>query len=117
MASVYDRDGRSTSLGRWRKNPPFGGSAQEECVRGVVVLARVVVAEPIEKLLEVSHLGVGHFEASQHASEIRTVISIVEQADVPAATELLQKLHQRTGTFGAFEPIEMFVLHVWSAAA
>ena len=53
------------------------------------------IAEPLQECLERGQLVVGHFEAGEHAAEVGAVIAVVEQADVPAAAELLEKLRQR----------------------
>src|SRR5262245_61657170 len=70
-------------------SPP---STQEKPIRVVILFVYVVVAERIEEGLEFRHLGVGHLESRQHASEVRAVIAVMKQADVPAAAEFIQKL-------------------------
>ena len=76
---------------------------QEEAVGGVLVFVHVVVAEAHEKVLELAHVVVWHFESREHTAEVGAVIPVVEQADVPAAAELFEELHQRAGALGEFE--------------
>ena len=45
----------------------------------------------------------GHFEAGEDAAEVGAVIAVVEQADVPAAAELVEERHQRAGALGKLE--------------
>src|SRR5262245_5348242 len=45
------------------------------------------------------------------------MITVMEQADVPAPTELFQERHQRAGAFGKLETTELFVRNVHAAAA
>jgi hypothetical protein len=49
------------------------------------------------------------FEARQHASEVGAVIAVVEQADVPAPAQLLEKIGERAGPLGKLEPAEALV--------
>ena len=65
---------------------------EEELVRGVVVLGRVRIAELVEERAERRQVRVLDLEAGQHAAEVGAVVAVVEQADVPAAAELLEEL-------------------------
>ena len=57
------------------------------------------------------------FEAGEHATEVGAVIPVVEQADVPAAAELLEKLRQRAGTLGELEAAQPLVADFGRVAA
>ena len=52
-----------------------------------------------------------HFEAREHSAEISAVIAVVEQADVPAPTQLVEEFHQRAWPFGKLEPVQPLVPH------
>ena len=56
-------------------------------------------------------------EAGEHAAEVGAVVAVVEQADVPAAAQLLEELRQRAGPLGELEPAQPLVAHVGRAAA
>ena len=60
---------------------------------------------------------VGHLERRQHAPEVGAVVAVVEQADVPAAAERLEELHQRAGPLGELEAARPLVPRVAGAAA
>src|SRR5262249_33912856 len=78
-------------------------SFEEQTVGVVVELDEVRIAELLEKCPEFTELLIRHFERGEHAPEIGPVIPVVEQADVPAATQRLEELHQRAGTLGKLE--------------
>src|SRR6185503_14556945 len=84
-------------------------SSQKESVGRVVVLRRVGIGELVEERSKRRHVRVADFESGEHAAEVRAVIAVVEQADVPAATELLEKLSQRAGPLREFKSAEPFV--------
>src|SRR5262245_55722531 len=63
-------------------------SAKEELVRRIVVLRRVRVGELVEEGAERAEVFVGHFESRQDATEVGAMVAVMEQADVPASTEL-----------------------------
>ena len=65
---------------------------REKTVRRIVGLGRVGIAQLVEKRAERRKIGLVHLEAGEHAAEIGAVIAVVEQADVPAPAELLEKL-------------------------
>src|SRR5687768_3727152 len=96
---------------------PEGPPLQEESIRGVVVLGGVGIPELVQEGPESGQVLLFDFEAGEHPAEVGAVVAVVEQADVPAAAKLLQKLHQRTGPFRKLEPAESLVSHVWRAAA
>ena len=56
-------------------------------------------------------------ESGEHAAEVGAVIAVVEQADVPAPTELLEKLRERARTFGKLESAQPLVPHLGRMAA
>jgi len=45
------------------------------------------------------------------------MVAVVEQADVPARTHLVEEIHQGAGTLGKLEAIDQFVLHLRRMAA
>src|SRR5262245_31498329 len=77
----------------------------------------VAIAELGKKSLERRIILVGNFEGCQHSAEIRAVIPIVKQADVPAAAERIQELEQGARALGKLEAAHAFILYSWSAAA
>src|ERR1022692_4322709 len=58
-----------------------------------------------------------HLNAREHASLIRSVVAVMKEADIPAATDRLQKPEQRTGSFRKFEAVQMLVGEPASMAA
>ena len=78
---------------------------------------RVGVAELVEERAERRQVRLGDLEAGQHAAEVGAVVAVVEQADVPAAAQLLEELRQRAGALGELEPAQPLVAHVRRAAA
>src|SRR5215510_7795802 len=69
--------------------------AKEELVCRIVVLRRVRVCELVEECAEGGEILVGNFESREHATEVGAMVTVMEQADVPASTELLEKLRER----------------------
>src|SRR5690606_17883583 len=49
-------------------------------------------------------------------AEVRTMVPIVEQADVPAPTERIEELHQRPRSLGELEAAQPLVAHLTGAA-
>src|SRR4029078_7299009 len=80
--------------------------SEEKLVRGILMLLRIRIPQLFAKPPELDQVAVDDLEAGEHATEVRAVIAIVEQADVPAPPELLEKLRQRAGTLGKLEPAE-----------
>src|SRR4029453_15085548 len=91
--------------------------SQEKIVRDVVRFALVAVTKRVEEGFECRDILLGHLEAREDASEVRAVISVVEQADVPASAKLLEKRHERAGAFGKLEPAQPFVYNFGAPAA
>ncbi len=81
------------------------------------MLALIAVAEPFEERFELRHVVGRDFETGQHAPEIRAVVAVVEQADVPAAAQFVQERHERAGTLGELESAELLVGDIGAAAA
>src|SRR4029450_11199127 len=100
-----------------RPPEPRERSAEEQLVGDVLGLPLVGIAQTLEEGFEAAGPLVGHFEAREHTSEIRAVVAVVEQTDVPAPAELLQEVHQRARTFRELEPVDPFVPHLVAAAA
>src|SRR5438105_7762685 len=88
-------------------------SAEEKAVGGVLALNCVFVAETFEKRCEGRQVVVFDFETGEHAAEVRPVIAVVEQADVPAAGERVEEVGERARTLRELEAAEPFVLHLW----
>src|SRR5215204_1604357 len=58
-------------------------SPQKELVRRVLVLERVGIRELVEERAERGQVALLDFEPREHTTEVRTVIPVVKQADVP----------------------------------
>src|SRR5437867_11096419 len=63
--------------------------------------------EPLEKCVFMS----GNLKRRKYSSEIRSVIAIVKQADVPAAAQCIEELQQRPRPFGKLEPAKTFTFN------
>jgi len=74
---------------------------QEEFVGGVLLFLRIRIPELIQELAERRQVAVDHFKAGEHTTEVRAVVAVVEEADVPATAQLLEKLRQRDPEFVA----------------
>src|SRR3954470_12299234 len=81
---------------------------QEALVRLVVLIQLEPVVEAGEERLEGVRLQRRDLEGGQHASEIRAVVAVVKEADVPAPADRIQKMEQRTRTLRKLEPADSF---------
>src|SRR6185369_7805770 len=67
---------------------PAGGvgssAAKEDPVGGVTSLFDIAVVQIVQMQQQLGPFGRGYLDARQHPPVVRTVIAIVEQADVPA---------------------------------
>ena len=76
----------------------------------------VRVAESVEKCLELFPFVGWDFERGQNPAEIRAVIAVVKQADVPPASEGIQEdWHEGSGPLRKTKPTRPLVLDVSSA--
>src|SRR6266536_5197395 len=73
---------------------PVSDRPKEPPVRRVILVELEFVPETDEKLLEPPAIGRRHLERREHPPEIGAVVPVMKQADVPAAAELVQELHQ-----------------------
>src|SRR4051812_47582661 len=72
--------------------------AEEKFVRGAVCFLGIPVAERLEEFLEGLGFMRRHLEADEDAPIIGAEVSVVEQADVPAAGHQVQEIHQCSRT-------------------
>src|SRR4030095_7205973 len=77
----------------------------------------VGIRQLVEERAEGRQFVVDDFESGEHAAEISAVVPVVEQADVPAATEFLEKLRQRAWPFGKLEAAQALVANLGCVAA
>src|SRR4029077_3531553 len=105
-AAQYSRWAQSAS-GRGART--VRSRAEEHPVRGVAGLLDIGVVQLIQVLQELRPRGRRHLDARGHAAMVRTVIAIVEQADVPACADRLQEFQQRPGAFGKLEAIQHLI--------
>src|SRR5437867_1276551 len=80
--------------------------SEEETVSGVIRLDRIFVTESFEERSKGGQVVLVDLEADEHAAEVGSVIAVVEEADVPPSGERVQKVRERAGTLGKFEPAE-----------
>ena len=73
------------------------------------MLGRVGIAERVEERPERGQIRIVDLEAGQHAAEVRAVVPVVEQADVPTTAERVEEVGQRAGTLGKLEPAQTLV--------
>src|SRR4030095_16696571 len=136
---VDDEDGADRHLARSRAEPGllergahevFAGHSLRTTVSGlrqplskekpvgrVLVLRCVGIRQLVEERAKCRQFVVDDFESGEHAAEISAVVPVVEQADVPAATELLEKLRQRAWPFGKLEAAQTLVANLGRMAA
>src|SRR5690242_6636152 len=91
-------------------------SVEKSPVGGVVELEQIGIPKPLEKGVKDGQLVVWHFEGGEDPSEVRTVVAVMKQADVPTAAERVEELHQRARPLGEFEAARPFLPHVVGAA-
>gem|GEM_PF-4262123 len=61
---------------------------QEQFIRRIVGFFPPAVTQTFEEWFEVPALGFRYLQTYQHSTESSTVIAIMEQADIPAVTDL-----------------------------
>src|SRR5438552_16073253 len=77
---------------------PLAGRLKEAIVGVVRVFDLVAVTQVREEAFEGLILVRRHFQRSQDASEIRSVISIMKERNVPFSAECVEELQQSSGT-------------------
>src|SRR5262249_62152108 len=82
------------------------GLPEKEPIRRVAVFRRAGIRKLLEKRMERGQLRVGDLEPREHAAEVGAVIAVVEQADVPPPTQLLEELCERAGPLGKLEAVK-----------
>src|SRR5262249_27874503 len=97
------QDTMAAQLGRSGALSYVRGPLKKPTIGFVRFLELVPVAERRQERLELRPLGLRHFEAGEHAAEVGAVIAIVEEADVPAASQSVEKLQQRPGPLRKLE--------------
>src|SRR5581483_2831709 len=112
-ASVECR--RLSTLGA-RTPAPLGPLREEETVRRVGGLVEGLVAEPGEEAPELLLLRRRHLHPGEDAAVVGAVVSVVEEADVPALADALEKAHQRARPLWELEPVQHLVLRAGAAA-
>src|SRR5579862_8788721 len=89
---------------------------EEAIICLVVVFGLKLISKVFKKAFEGVVVVWRNLQRRQDAPEIGTVISIMEQRDIPAAAQRVEKLKQCAGPFGKFEAAQAFALHVASMA-
>ncbi len=85
----------------------------KEAIVGVIcVFDLVLITQIREEAFESLVLIRRDFERCQNPAEIRTVVSVMEEADVPTPAERVEELKQGAGTFRELETTEAFASHV-----
>src|SRR6266702_4156914 len=105
------RDRLSMRASRKSRSREALASRQEELISSVPLLGDERVAEAVQEALKVAPLCFRHLERAEHAAEVRPVVAVVKQADVPAVAELLQELHERPRPLRELEAVEALVPH------
>ncbi len=90
---------------------------EKKCVGRVRALSLVGVSERTEKRFERRFVPRRHFEPGEYPPEVRAVIPIVEQADIPTPSELIEKRQQRAGPLGKLEPAQLLVRDIRAVPA
>ena len=62
--------------------------------------------------MEGLQVSIGHLNTAQHAAIGGTVVAVVEQADIPASAEAIQKTQQGTGALGEFNTQQSLILRI-----
>src|SRR5690606_26349066 len=86
-----------------------GRSAQKQPIRRIAALIPVAIPELLQEAPEGRLVLARDLHADQHTAIVRTVVAVMEETDVPAAAHRAQKLHERPGPLGEFEPVQDLV--------
>src|SRR6186997_2099651 len=70
------------------------GLAQEQPAGVVVGLVRELIAQAVQQAMERPEVRAGYLDAQQDAPEVGAMVSVVEQADVPAGAHALEEVEQ-----------------------
>src|SRR5678816_1767506 len=119
-----DENATSRQIFEWRR-VPFrgttcraatgcrGAAAEEHPIGGFGRFVDVVVAETVEETPELRAVLRRHLHADEHAPVVRAVVSVMEQADVPAGAHAVQETHQRARPLGELEPVQdLSLIHI-----
>src|ERR1051326_2190738 len=87
---------------------PFRCRLQKPSICVVAVFDLKLITQFLEEPFECLILIRRDFERRQNTAEIRAVVPVMEEADVPAAAKCVQKLKQRAGPLGELETAEAF---------
>src|SRR4029077_2429089 len=90
---------------------------QEQFISRIAGFIPIPVLELGEEGLEGTLLSPGHLNAHQYSAEVRTVVAVVKQADVPAAAHAIQKIHQRPRALREFEAVYHLIDHFRRASS
>src|SRR5262249_45279460 len=85
-------------------------SPEKQAICRVIRLFDEVVPDLTQEILENRLIGGRDLHAHEHAPVVRTVIAVVEQADVPAAAHAVEEAHQRPRAVRKFEAVDDLVL-------
>src|SRR4030095_11644569 len=102
--------GACLELGTW-------DLSEEKTIGGVIGFDCVFVAESFQKRSEAGKIPIFDFKAREDAAEVGSMVSVVEQADVPSPRERVEEVRERAGTFGKLEAAQRLVLHFGCVAA
>src|SRR5215203_2454309 len=94
-----------------RCSPSEAQSAQEQAIGQVSSLVLVGVTQFLQESFELLLVRGGHLHPREDSPVVRTVVSIVEQAYVPAAAHRVQKVHEGARPLGELETVQDLVLH------
>src|SRR5258708_34990732 len=78
-------------------------SSEEQSVHRVLRLFPARVTKRREKAFELAVLALRHLNADQNRTVVRTLVAILEQADIPVRRHRRLKLHQRARTLPKLE--------------
>src|SRR5438876_12160366 len=84
---------------------------QEPAICIVSVFDQESVSQNGKEMLKGGIFVTWNFQSREDSSEIRSVVAIVKQADVPAAAKRVEKLQQRARPFRKLEPAKAFTFH------
>ena len=87
-------------------------AAEKECMGSILGLLHTGKPEPFEEAIEIVFVRRRNLEPGQDSTDGRTVIPVVEEADVPAFADAVEESNQRAGALRKLEPDQSFVLEV-----
>ena len=103
--------------------PLFSGLRAIACRSGAIAgsgeilqISRVIALFPVAVVQFVQHPGQGlalsgyHLHPHQYPPISGAVVAVVEHGNIPALTQMIEKIHQRAGPLGKFKAVDPFIV-------